>query len=120
LKNEKEIVVRLSAGRRRVFSGFLFWDNRMSIKKLKKDVFRRFIDNLIRTVKVIGVQAKGDKFDFGPLSSAGDLRLDYDVTLQPPKKFFLPPVETLITYEVGDGYNSQLVCEQCVLMGVHP
>jgi ferredoxin len=92
----------------------------MSVKKLKKDVFGQFINELIRTVKVIGVQAKADKFDFGPLSSADDLRLDYDVTLQPPKKYFLPPVETLVTYEVGDGYSSQLDCEQFVLVGVHP
>ncbi|MCJ7730156.1 MAG: 4Fe-4S dicluster domain-containing protein [Sedimentisphaerales bacterium] len=92
----------------------------MSIKKLKKDVFVSFVDDLIRTVKVIGVQAKGDRFDFVPLTSARDLRLDYDVTLQPPKKFFLPPAETLITYEVGDGYSSQYDCEQFVLLGVHP
>ena len=81
----------------------------MSIKKLKKDVFERFVDDLIQTVKIIGVQAKGDRFDFGLLSSAKELRLDYDVTLQPPKKYFLPPVETLITYEVGDGYSSSSI-----------
>ncbi len=92
----------------------------MSIKKLKKDVFARLVDDLIRTAKVIGVQAKGDRFDFGLLVSAKDMRLDYDVTLQPPKKFFLPSVETLITYEVGDGYSSQYDCEQFVLIGVHP
>ncbi|OHB59943.1 MAG: hypothetical protein A2167_00495 [Planctomycetes bacterium RBG_13_46_10] len=90
------------------------------MKKLKKDIFVHFIDNLIRTVKVIGVQAKGERFDYGLLASAKDLRLDYDVTLQPPKKYFLPPVETLVTYEVGDGYSSQYDCEQFVLIGVHP
>jgi ferredoxin len=92
----------------------------MSIKKLKKDIFARLVDNLIQKVKVIGVQAKGDRFDFGVLTSAKDLRLDYDVTLQPPKKYFLPPVETLITYEAGDGYSSQYDCEKFVLIGVHP
>ncbi len=92
----------------------------MSIKKLKKDSFVRFIDDLIHTVKVIGVQAKGDKFDFGLLSSADDLRLDYDVTLLPPKKYFLPPIETLLTYEVEGEYKSQYDDEQFVLVGVHP
>jgi len=45
-------------------------------------------------------------FDFEQLESAEQLRLDYDVTLQPPKKFFLPPVETLLTYEIGGQYKS--------------
>jgi ferredoxin len=92
----------------------------MNIKKLKKDSFLRLVDELISKVKVIGVQAKGDRFDFDQLIAAKDLRLDYDVTLQPPKKYFLPPVETLLTYEVGGEYHSEYDSEPFVLLGVHP
>jgi sulfhydrogenase subunit beta (sulfur reductase) len=92
----------------------------MSAKKLSKKVFLNFVDKLVLAEKVTGVQAKGDKFDFGPLASAKDLRLDYDVTLQPPKKYFLPAVEVLATFEVGGGFESQFDCEKFVLIGVHP
>jgi len=92
----------------------------MSIKKLDKKTFADFVNNLISAEKVIAVQAKGDRFDFTPLESAKDLRLDYDVTLQPPKKYFQPPVETLVTYQMGDGYKSQYDCEKFILLGVHP
>lgn len=92
----------------------------MSIKKLTKESLANLVDSLIKSEKVIGVQAKGDRFHFAPLTSAKDLRLDYDVTLQPPKAFFQPPVETLVTFEVKDGYKSQHACESFILIGVHP
>jgi len=92
----------------------------MSVKKITKNDFASFVDALIKTENVIGVQAKGDRFDFAPLESAKGLRLDYDVTLQPPKKFFLPPAEVLLTYEVGGAYTSQLDSRKFILLGVHP
>jgi ferredoxin len=93
----------------------------MTIKKLDKDAFRRFVETLIGSgTRVMGVQAKGERFAFGPLKSAEDLRLDYDVTILPPKKYFLPQKETLITFTVGDGYESRIDCEPFILLGVHP
>jgi sulfhydrogenase subunit beta (sulfur reductase) len=92
----------------------------MSVKKIAKGDFAAFVDGVIKKQKVIAVQAKGDRFDFAPLESAKDLRLDYDVTLQPPKKCFQPPTEVLMTYEVGGAYKSQYDNEPFVLLGVHP
>lgn len=92
----------------------------MSVKRITKSDFASFVDSLIKTQNVIGVQAKGDRFDFAPLESAKDLRLDYDVTLQPPKRFFLPPTEVLLTYEVGGAYKSRMDGQEFVLLGVHP
>lgn len=92
----------------------------MSVKKLTKDDFAKCVGTLIEKENVIGVQAKGARFDFAPLESAENLRLDYDVTLQPPKKFFLPPKETLMTFEVGGAYASEYDDAAFVLLGVHP
>lgn len=92
----------------------------MSVKKIAKDDFAVFVDALIAKTSVIGVQAKGDRFDFAPLESAKNLRLDYDVTLQPPKKYFLPPTDVLMTFEIGGAYNSAYEDEPFVLLGVHP
>ncbi len=92
----------------------------MSIKKIAKKEFGLLVDELIRTTKVYGVKAKGDKFDYGLLESSNELRLDYDVTLQPPKKYFQPPCETLVTYQGQGTYKSEYDCEKFVLLGVHP
>ena len=61
-------------------------------KSLSKQDFLRFLDNLISddTLDVFGVKAKGKRFVFAPLESSSELRLDYDVTILPPKKFFEP------------------------------
>lgn len=92
----------------------------MSAKKLSKNELDRLIDSLIASQKTFGVQAKGERFNFDLLESAEDLRLDYDVTLQPPKKYFQPPVETLLTYHTQKGYESHLDDEPFNLVGVHP
>ena len=92
----------------------------MSVKKLSEKALMNFVGSLLSSESVYGVQAKGDRFAFGPLKSAEDLRLDYDVTLLPPKKYFQPPVETLLTYETDGGYESQHDTEKFILIGVHP
>ncbi|MFZ0034102.1 MAG: 4Fe-4S dicluster domain-containing protein [Sedimentisphaerales bacterium] len=93
----------------------------MNTKKITKDAFTSFVDEIIDKQRVIGVQAKGDRFEFEQLESADKLRLDYDVTLRPPgRKYFLPPVETLLTYEVGGGYKPDYDETPFVLLGVHP
>ena len=103
-----------------VVRSFFSRDWNMSIKKISKNALTAFVDTLISQGKVIAVQAKGDRFDFGPLESARDLRLDYDVTLTPPKKYFQPPLEVLMTYDVEDGYKSHCDDEKFILIGVHP
>lgn len=93
----------------------------MSIKKISKKDFAELVDSLILSEKVFGVQAKGEKFDFGVLEKAENLRLDYDVTLQAPRKYFLPPEEVLMSFEVGVGnYETHFDSETFVLVGVHP
>ena len=89
----------------------------MTVKKLTKDVFNGLVETIIKSQKVYGPQVKGEKFDFAPLQSAQDLRLDYDVTLQPPKKYLLPACETLMTYEVGGAYQGQYDDETFTLLG---
>ncbi len=92
----------------------------MRTTKIDKKAFNEFVDKLIAEQKVIGVIAKGDRFDYAQLESADQLRLDFDVTLQSPKKFFLPPVETLLTFDIKGGYQSVFEDAEFVLIGVHP
>jgi len=92
----------------------------MSVKTITKDNFAKFVEVLIGQGNVIGVQAKGDRFDYAALKSAEDLRLDYDVTLQPPKKYFLPPAEVLMRCTAGGPYKSEYADQPFILLGVHP
>ncbi|MHC4130767.1 MAG: 4Fe-4S dicluster domain-containing protein [Planctomycetota bacterium] len=92
----------------------------MSNKKINKEDFIKFIETLIKSKNVIGVQVKADRFAFAALGSASDLRLDYDVTLQPPKIFFQPPEETLLTFDAEGNYQASFRTEPFILIGVHP
>jgi NAD(P)H-flavin reductase/NAD-dependent dihydropyrimidine dehydrogenase PreA subunit len=90
---------------------------------LKED-FAKFVNSLIKnkSLNVIGVKSKGTKFAFGQLDSASELRLDYDVTLLPPKKYFFPQRETLVTYNVANGFSAKDPADlkSTVIIGVHP
>jgi len=92
---------------------------------ISKESFTDFVNALIKdsSLNIIGVKAKGGKFAFGPLESASELRMDYDVTLPPPKKYYFPQRETLVTYNVGTGFSAKNPSENkpsTVIIGVHP
>ena len=63
---------------------------------------------------------KADKFEYALLDNAASLRLDYDVTVLSPKKYFLPPVDALVEFDLKGGYKSVYDTEKFVLIGVHP
>lgn len=94
------------------------------MKILSKKDFLTFVDTLIQdtSMEVEGVTAKGGKFVFGPLESADELRLDYDVTITPPKKYFLPIYEPLMTFDLSKPFSVEKVedLKPKIVIGVHP
>jgi formate hydrogenlyase subunit 6/NADH:ubiquinone oxidoreductase subunit I len=56
------------------------------------------------------------------LDAATELRLDYDVTILPPKKYFLPQAEAVLSYVPKDAgsYKAETDASSRVLIGVHP
>jgi ferredoxin len=92
----------------------------MTLKKLDKAAFDKWVSACITRQRVFGVQAKEGRFVFAPLANAGDLRLDYDVTILPPKKYFQPPRETLLKFDRKAGFESVFDNRPFVLFGVHP
>jgi NAD(P)H-flavin reductase/NAD-dependent dihydropyrimidine dehydrogenase PreA subunit len=96
---------------------------KIKMRIISKEDFNNFVNTLIKenSLNIIGVKAKGDKFAFEPLESASELRLDYDVTLLPPKKYFFPQRETLVTYTVSNGFSAKNHdVKPFVIIGVHP
>ena len=73
-------------------------------------------------MEVVGPVAKDGKFVFSPIEDYGQLRLDHDITLLPPKEYFLPQEEALLKYRLGEAVSSEPVVEAQprVILGVHP
>lgn len=80
--------------------------------------YGQFLDNLVESTRVIGPVAKRQRFVFAELDSADDIRLDYDVTLLPPKKVFFPPVQQLVTFD-ATSVQGCIDPVETVLFGVH-
>ncbi len=91
----------------------------MGIKTLDESALQGWVESLIAHNRVIGIQAKEDRFAFDELSDPARLRLDYDVALVSPKQYFLPPRDDLLRFD-EDGYESVFCDEPFVLFGVHP
>ncbi len=79
-----------------------------------------WVAGLIGKSRVFGAQARDGRFQFAPLAAAADLRLDYDVTVIPPKKYFQPAREELLRFEGAAAFETCGDREPFVLFGVHP
>lgn len=94
----------------------------MSVSFIEDEGFRAFVSGLINDKTVIGPVAKSSRkqtrFVFARLESPDELRLDYDVTILPPKKEFFPPRQDLIRFE-GTKYQPCIEPEEKILLGVH-
>ena len=82
---------------------------------------RKWVAGMMAKSVVYGPQARGERFVFDTLEAAGSLRLDYDVTLLPPRKFFQPPREVLAQFRRSTAeFVPAPPPEPFVLLGVHP
>lgn len=92
----------------------------VKILKMTPSALSAWVKGLIEAHPVFGVQARGDRFVFAPLRQAADLRLDYDVTVTPPKQFFQPACETLFRFENPVAAECLVGTAPFILLGVHP
>lgn len=93
----------------------------MSLKVIPKSALPEWIDQLCADYQVAGPRRLHEQYVFSLVSSAADMDLHYDTTILPPKKFLLPPRETLLHFQEG-GRVIEEVCEDgppLVLFGVH-
>ena len=78
-----------------------------------------FVDRLVADRRQVwGPVAKKNTFVFAPLDSASQLRLDYDITILPPKKAMFPPKQDLLTFTPA-GPQSAIHPTGQILFGVH-
>jgi sulfhydrogenase subunit beta (sulfur reductase) len=95
----------------------------MEILKITKKDFQSFIDRKIteKESRIVGVVAKGSHYVYDDLKSSADLRLDYDITILPPKKYFQPPREVLLKYVPKDPASVVAVNthDPITIIGIH-
>jgi sulfhydrogenase subunit beta (sulfur reductase) len=65
---------------------------------LKKKDIPRLIQQLTQVLTVYGPVANKSQFKFDTISDGAQIRLDYDTTILPPKKYFIPPKEDMVTF----------------------
>jgi ferredoxin len=94
----------------------------MFFRVMDKSRLPDLVAGLAADFEVIGPVAKGEKFVFAKLQDPADLRLDYDTTLLPPKKFFVPPTENLMEFTTADNEvtSAEVTSQDRVLFGLHP
>ncbi len=85
---------------------------------IKDKEFHDFVAALVGATPVYAPVAKRSLFAFERLVSADALRLDYDVTILPPKKLFFPPAQELLKF-TGGKFTASVHPEEKVLFGVH-
>ncbi|HET6350815.1 MAG TPA: 4Fe-4S dicluster domain-containing protein [Coriobacteriia bacterium] len=86
---------------------------------LEERDFGPFVEALRQATRVVGPVAKGNKFVFDELASVEDLRLDYDVTILPPKKVFFPTRQEVVRFD-AEAVTDCIDPVDTVLLGVHP
>jgi len=77
-----------------------------------------FVEAMIAARRVVGPVAKRGEFTYEEVGSAGDLRLDFDVTILPPKKVFIPTAQDLLRFD-GGTVEHCIDPVETVLFGVH-
>lgn len=94
----------------------------MELQVIEKSDIALFVENLINRYQVEGVKEKNGAYDYGSIQSPAELCLDFDYTLFPPKKYFLPPAETLLKFSTAPPQEIEQVMDgkPIILMGVHP
>jgi sulfhydrogenase subunit beta (sulfur reductase) len=58
----------------------------------------QFISKLNQVLTVYGPVAQQSEFKFNRITNGKQLRLDYDTTILPPKKYFIPPKQEILTF----------------------
>lgn len=93
----------------------------MKILKLPKAKLDVFASVLQQFGEVHAPVEQNGSYAFKPLTRWSEACIDYNRTILPPKKYFLPPKEPLFRYRSDDGYVPQTedLQKNIVLFGVH-
>lgn len=93
----------------------------MNLRVIDKPAMATFVATMMGDYRVVGPMAKGPQFAFGQLEDAAELRLDYNTSILPPKKYLQPQEERLMTFNrAGKTTVDPIIeAEPTVILGIH-
>jgi sulfhydrogenase subunit beta (sulfur reductase) len=93
----------------------------LKILKLRKEKLDLFASVVQQFGELHAPVEQDGKYAFKRLTRWSEARLEYDRTILPPKKYFLPPRETLFRYRPGEGFIpcTEGLSQRIILFGVH-
>jgi ferredoxin len=99
----------------------LFQEGGMSLCVIDKQAMGAFVARMMGDHRVVGPVAKGTKYAFGPIKDPEELRLDYNTSILPPKKYLQPQDERMMTFTRTGKPILELVLDAVptVIMGMH-
>jgi len=92
---------------------------------LAKDKFEKFVGFLMAERRVVAPVAKGSQYAFADIESRediGGIRMDYEITILPPKKYVHPQYEPLLEFGGRNPATGKATIDArpMVMLGVHP
>lgn len=91
----------------------------MLYRVIDADELPALIEAFLKDYEVIAPVKSGRSYAFEPIDSFEDIRLDYSVTLNSLKKYFLPARETLFEFNSEGVTDYELTVKPRVLFGAH-
>jgi sulfhydrogenase subunit beta (sulfur reductase) len=93
----------------------------MTLWVLDKKALDPFVACMMGDYRLVGPLAKGTQFAFGEIEDPRDLRLDYNTTILPPKKYLQPQEERMMTFTRTGKPTVETVIEATptVILGIH-
>jgi sulfhydrogenase subunit beta (sulfur reductase) len=93
----------------------------MSLWIIDKQAVAPFVSKMMGDYRVVGPVAKGSQFAFGEITDPNQLRLDYNISILPPKKYLQPQEERMMTFTrtVAPMVEAVIEALPTVILGVH-
>lgn len=92
----------------------------MSIKILPKTDYPDWVNHLDVDFCLYGPTSIQDQYVFHEVHSAAEFDLEYSTTLLPPKKFFFPPREDLLRFDLENNQIEVVIeDQQSIIFGIH-
>ena len=93
----------------------------MSLWVIEREAMAPFVAKMMADYRVVGPVAKGIKFAFDQIEDPDDLRLDYNTSILPPKKYLQPQDERMMTFSrTGTPLvETTIDAPPTVVLGVH-
>lgn len=93
----------------------------MRLRILPKTEIPPMVRALQADYRVVGPKAKGPQFVFAPIDDPAELRLDYNITILPPKVALQPPEERVVIIDLrGEPVVRPVIeAQPTVILGAH-